>query len=216
VLASEDPEFFLHRGFSRIGIENAVRTNLMLIQESNRNHVRLIQESNRDHLKLIRELIVANMKLGKYVVKYNLIDITPYYIGGSTITQQLAKNLYLKAHKGFRRKIKEAIITWQMERRLSKPRILEIYLNVIEFGEGIYGIEAAARHYCSKNASSLSLCESCFLAAILPGPLGLYDPLKHPDNVTNRQKILLRLMESLDDKVWNAALSLTQNIGIEG
>jgi membrane peptidoglycan carboxypeptidase len=172
-------------------------------------------------------LIVTNLKFGKYVVKYNLIDMPSSYIGGSTITQQLAKNLYLTSHKHFQRKLKEAIITWQMERTLTKRRILEIYLNVIEFGEGIYGIEAASRHYFSKNASKLSLSESCFLAAILPGPLGFYNPVKHPENVTNRQKMLLRLMESLDahvtcsdmswaGKAWNAAFSLSTNMGDRG
>lgn len=72
--------------------------------------------------------------------------------GGSTISQQLAKNLYLTPSKNPARKLKEALITWRMERALSKRRILEIYLNVVEWGEGIFGAEAAAAHYFGKPA----------------------------------------------------------------
>jgi monofunctional biosynthetic peptidoglycan transglycosylase len=90
--------------------------------------------------------------------------------GASTITQQLAKNLWLSPSKNPLRKVKEAILTWQLERSLSKRRILELYLNVVEFGEGIYGAEAAARHYYGKPAASLTERQAAELAASLPRP----------------------------------------------
>jgi monofunctional glycosyltransferase len=90
--------------------------------------------------------------------------------GGSTISQQLAKNLYLSPSKNPIRKIKEAILTWRMEKALSKRRIMELYLNVTEWGDGIFGIEAAARHYYGKHASSLSADEASKLATVLPNP----------------------------------------------
>jgi monofunctional biosynthetic peptidoglycan transglycosylase len=90
--------------------------------------------------------------------------------GASTITQQLAKNLWLSPSRNPLRKVKEAILTWQLERSLTKRRILEIYLNVVEFGEGIYGAEAAARHYYGKSVRSLTERQAAELAASLPRP----------------------------------------------
>jgi monofunctional biosynthetic peptidoglycan transglycosylase len=91
--------------------------------------------------------------------------------GGSTITQQLAKNLYLSPSKNPTRKVIETIITWRLERTLPKKRILELYLNVIEWGDGIFGIEAAAHHYFGKSAASLGPNEAARLAVILPNPI---------------------------------------------
>jgi monofunctional biosynthetic peptidoglycan transglycosylase len=90
--------------------------------------------------------------------------------GGSTITMQLAKNLYLSPSKNPLRKAKEIIIAWQLERHLSKRRIFEIYLNVVEFGRNLYGAEAAARFYFGKSAAALDPLESATLAALLPSP----------------------------------------------
>ena len=90
--------------------------------------------------------------------------------GGSTITMQLAKNLYLNPTKNPLRKIKEIIIAWQLEQALSKRRIFEIYLNVVEWGRNIYGAEAAARHYFGKSAANLDILESATLTALLPNP----------------------------------------------
>lgn len=91
--------------------------------------------------------------------------------GGSTITQQLAKNLYLSPARSYWRKGREAVITGFMELLLPKERILELYLNSIEFGPGIFGVEEAARHYFGVSARQLSLDQSCQLAAIIPSPL---------------------------------------------
>src|SRR5512145_2519497 len=90
--------------------------------------------------------------------------------GGSTITMQLAKNLYLNPSKNPLRKVKEIIIAWQLEQALSKRRIFEIYLNVVEWGRNIYGAEAAARYYFGKSAASLDILEAATLAALLPSP----------------------------------------------
>jgi monofunctional biosynthetic peptidoglycan transglycosylase len=90
--------------------------------------------------------------------------------GASTITQQLVKNLFLSSSKNPLRKLKEWVLTWYMEEHLSKPRILEIYLNVIEWGDGVYGIEAASRYYFDKSAGDLSRDEAARLAAIIPSP----------------------------------------------
>jgi monofunctional glycosyltransferase len=93
-----------------------------------------------------------------------------FKVGGSTISQQLAKNLYLTPAKNPVRKLKEAVLTWRIERTLSKRRILELYLNVAEWGEGIFGIEAASLHYYNKTASALSPEEAARLAVVLPNP----------------------------------------------
>jgi monofunctional glycosyltransferase len=90
--------------------------------------------------------------------------------GASTITQQLAKNLWLSPSRSPVRKLKEAMLTWQIERRLSKRRILELYLNVAEFGPGVYGAEAASRRYFGKAAAQLTEDEAARLAAALPNP----------------------------------------------
>jgi monofunctional biosynthetic peptidoglycan transglycosylase len=90
--------------------------------------------------------------------------------GGSTISQQLAKNLYLTPDKNPIRKIKEAILTWRIERQLSKRRIMELYLNVAEWGDGMFGIGAAARKYYGKSAGGLGPREAAELAATLPNP----------------------------------------------
>ncbi len=90
--------------------------------------------------------------------------------GGSTITQQLAKNLFLSGERTLVRKAQEAVITLTLEALLSKPRILEIYLNSVEWGEGVFGAQAAALHYFRKPAAQLSAWESARLAVMLPRP----------------------------------------------
>ena len=93
-----------------------------------------------------------------------------FQVGGSTISQQLAKNLYLTPEKFPTRKIKEAILTWRIERQLSKRRIIELYLNVAEWGDGIFGIELAAQTNFGKHAVNLTAREAATLAVILPSP----------------------------------------------
>ena len=94
-----------------------------------------------------------------------------YARGASTITQQLAKNLYLTTDKSMVRKIKEFLITRRLEKQLSKNRIFDLYLNVIEFGPGIFGVQAAARHFFGKDVSRLNLEEMVRLTTVIPKPL---------------------------------------------
>lgn len=105
--------------------------------------------------------------------------------GASTITQQLARNLFLSPSKNPLRKLKELLIALKLERELSKDRIIELYLNVAEWGNGIYGADAAARHYFGIPASHLSPRQSAFLAAILPRPR-FYDTHRNGAHLESR------------------------------
>ncbi len=113
--------------------------------------------------------------------------------GGSTISQQLAKNLCLTPSKNPLRKLKEAILTWRLERSLSKRRIIEIYLNIAEWGDGLFGIEAASRHYFGKSAADLTAQEAARLAVVLPSPLR-YHPVRGGRYVENRAETIYRIM----------------------
>jgi monofunctional biosynthetic peptidoglycan transglycosylase len=99
------------------------------------------------------------------------IEAGEFKFGASTISQQLAKNLFLSPSKNPLRKLKEAILTWRLEQTLSKRRILEIYVNVAEWGDGIFGIDEAARHYYGVSASQLTASQAAHLAAVLPNPI---------------------------------------------
>lgn len=103
--------------------------------------------------------------------------------GGSTITQQLAKNMFLTREKTMTRKFYEALITFQLERVLSKKEILEHYLNVVQFGDGVFGVKKAASLYFGKSPSSLTLLESTFLVMLLPNP-GKYARSYHQKKLT--------------------------------
>lgn len=112
--------------------------------------------------------------------------------GGSTITMQLAKNLYLNPSKNPLRKVKEIVIAHQLERALSKRRIFEIYLNVVEWGRSIYGIEAASRHYFGKSAAALEPLEAATLAALLPSPRNSQDR-----SIVSRRNLILSRLASV-------------------
>jgi monofunctional biosynthetic peptidoglycan transglycosylase len=111
-------------------------------------------------------------------------------VGGSTITQQLAKNLYLSPSRTPWRKLRELAIAWRLERELGKQRILELYLNVIEFGRRTYGAEAAARRYFHKSARELDREEAALLAAVIPSPR-IYDLERHRDRAERRSRRIL-------------------------
>ncbi|MGH1399739.1 MAG: monofunctional biosynthetic peptidoglycan transglycosylase [Acinetobacter tandoii] len=113
--------------------------------------------------------------------------------GGSTISQQLAKNLFLYNKRSFIRKGQEAVATWMIERMWSKQRILEVYLNSVEFGENIYGVEAATQHYFGKSARSLTRDQAAFLAAILPNPK-YYQDHQNDRKVQIRKKMIRKYM----------------------
>ncbi len=116
-----------------------------------------------------------------------------FKMGGSTISQQLAKNLYLSPSKNPVRKVKEAILTWRLEKALSKRRILELYVNVAEWGDGIFGIGQAARHYYGVSPAQLSAEQASKLAAILPNPI-LFSPTGTSRYVRNRSTLIYAIM----------------------
>ena len=113
--------------------------------------------------------------------------------GGSTISQQLAKNLFLSGERSMLRKAEEALITVMMERILDKERILEIYLNVIEWGDGVFGAEAAARHYFGVSAAQLSQEQAAKLAAMVPRPR-FYDRNRNAPGLLKKTQIILSRM----------------------
>lgn len=129
----------------------------------------------------------------KEAAKYNL-EAGELKRGGSTITQQLAKNLYLSSERSLFRKAREALITRSLERHLTKNRILELYLNVAEWGQGVYGAEAAARHHFGKPSRDLTADEAAWLAAILPSPRR-YDPLRKTTFLTRRHERILKWVD---------------------
>ena len=129
----------------------------------------------------LRESIEVNLERGEFAR------------GASTITQQLAKNLYLSPSKNPMRKLKELLITRRLEVELSKQRILEIYLNVIEWGDGVWGAEAAARRYFRKSAADLGPQESALLAAAIASP-HLMDPGHPSARLRRRQQMIMRRM----------------------
>ncbi|HEY0847114.1 MAG TPA: monofunctional biosynthetic peptidoglycan transglycosylase [Noviherbaspirillum sp.] len=122
-----------------------------------------------------------NLKKGKVVA------------GGSTITQQLAKNLFLSGERSYLRKAQEVIITYMLEYLMSKERIFEIYLNVVEWGVGVFGAEAASQHYYGVAASQLSPAQAARLAVMLPRPR-FYDKFRGSPYLARRSEIILRRM----------------------
>lgn len=113
--------------------------------------------------------------------------------GGSTISQQLAKNLFLYNQRSFIRKGQEAVATWMMERMWSKRRILEVYMNSVEFGQNIYGVEAAAQFYYGKSSKSLTREQAAFLAALLPNPK-YYQDNRNDRKLQYRKRVILKYM----------------------
>ena len=167
VLAGEDTNFFTHRGFDYEAIQKAW-------EHAQRETAReaKAEGENDDWLP----------------------SLPDFKRGASTISQQLAKNLYLSTQRSFFRKGQEAALTVMLERTLTKRRILEIYLNVIEWGDGIYGAEAASQRYFRKSASALTSNEAAYLSAMIPNPRTVFNPQVNPRRVARRQRIILRGM----------------------
>src|SRR6476619_202604 len=167
VLAGEDTNFVTHHGFDYQAIQKA-------FEQAQREAAKEAKKEGEDDDWLP--------------------SLPEFKRGGSTISQQLAKNLYLSSQKNFIRKGQEAIVTVMLERTLTKRRILEIYLNVIEWGDGVYGAEAAAQHYFHKPASGLAANEAAFLSAMIPNPRTVFNPQINPRRVARRQRIIMRGM----------------------
>jgi monofunctional glycosyltransferase len=116
-----------------------------------------------------------------------------FKVGGSTISQQLVKNLYLSPSKNPLRKLVEAFLTWRMEHTLSKRRILELYLNVAEWGEGLFGVEAACLHYYGKSSAIVTATEAARLVAVLPNPIR-FSVNSNSRSVERRANLIYRVM----------------------
>ena len=117
--------------------------------------------------------------------------------GGSTISQQLAKNLFLSGERSYVRKAQEIIITYMLEFLMDKERILEIYLNVVEWGNGVFGAEAAARHYFGISAAALNQSQAARLAVMLPRPR-FYDKNRASSYLAHRTDLILRRMNAAE------------------
>jgi len=167
VLAGEDTNFSTHRGFDYEAIRNAW-------DHTQRESAREAKKEGEDDDWLP--------------------SLPEFKRGGSTISQQLAKNLYLSSQRSLFRKGQEAALTVMLERSLNKRRLLEIYLNVIEWGDGVYGAEAASRRYFRKPASALNANEAAFLSAMIPNPRTVFNPQINPRRVARRQRIIMRGM----------------------
>jgi monofunctional biosynthetic peptidoglycan transglycosylase len=166
VIASEDDGFATHEGVDWESIEKAWQRNAKAEEAAARR---------------------AQLRAGAR---------PPRIVGGSTITQQLAKNLLLSGERTLLRKGQEFVLAFALERLLSKERILEIYLNSVEWGEGVFGAEAAAQHYFRKSASRLSPHEAARLAVMLPRPK-YFEKLPHSAYLASRtQTILARMREA--------------------
>jgi monofunctional glycosyltransferase len=157
----------------------------------------------------------VDVKAIKNAVKYDL-EKKSFARGASTITQQVAKNLFLSREKSITRKIKEIILAKRMEEVLTKGRIIELYLNVIELGPMVYGIGQGAQYYFGKPASALTPRECAFLAAMLPGPRVAYNPYKNLTKVLKRSEMILRLLRGkgvLSEEEYRLAMAEEPNIG---
>src|SRR5215470_2642416 len=131
--------------------------------------------------------------------------------GGSTITQQLAKVLFLTPDKSLERKLKEAVLALELERRYSKDRILELYLNQIYFGQGAFGVEAASRTFFGKSVGELTLPESALLAGLPKAP-ATYSPFDHPDAAKRRRNTVLTRMVGTGAVTADAAKKAGQTV----
>ena len=174
VIASEDGSFTNHDGVDWEAIEKAW-------QRNSQAEERAARQKPRD---------VARSQLAPTARR-------PKIVGGSTITQQLAKNLLLSGERTLLRKGQEFVLAFALEKMLSKERILEIYLNSVEWGEGVFGAEAAARHYYRKSASQLSAYEAARLAVMLPRPK-YFEKLPHSGYLSHRASTIAARMRDAD------------------
>lgn len=156
-----------------------------------------------------------DVKAIKNAIKYDL-EKKSLKRGASTITQQTAKNLFLSREKTITRKLKEIYLAYRMEQELTKGRIIEFYLNVVELGPMVYGIGHGAQYYFGKSVSALTPRECAFLAAMLPGPRVAYNPYKNLGKVLKRSDMILRLLRQngvLGEAEYQTALAQSPNVG---
>ncbi len=175
VIASEDGTFANHDGVDWEALEKAWERNAQAEARAARQRPRAIP----------RTQFVAQPTRA------------PKIVGGSTITQQLAKNLLLSGERTLLRKGQEMVLTFALEKMLTKERILEIYLNSVEWGEGVFGAEAAARHYYRKGADQLSAYEAARLAVMLPRPK-YFEKLPNSGYLASRASTIVARMRAAE------------------
>ena len=180
ILQEKDPEAELHHRWVPYGnISSHLKRAIIAAEDAN-----FVDHEGFDW-QGIQRAMVKNAKHGRVVA------------GGSTISQQLAKNLFLSGRRTPWRKVEEALITMMLENLMTKQRILEIYLNVIEWGNGVFGAEAAARHYFKVSAGQLSSGQAAKLAAMVPNPR-FYDRNRNARGLQRKTGIILARMNSAE------------------
>jgi monofunctional glycosyltransferase len=183
VIASEDDSFVNHDGVDWDALEKAWQKNAQAEERLAKAQAQVARSPSKAPAK-------AAAKPSRPLK-------TPKVVGGSTITQQLAKNLFLSGERTLLRKGQELLLTLMLETILGKQRILEIYLNSVEWGEGIFGAEAAAQHYFHKPAAQLSAFEAARLAVILPRPK-YFEKMPNSSYVAGRAGVIARRLESAE------------------
>jgi monofunctional biosynthetic peptidoglycan transglycosylase len=156
----------------------------------------------------------VDVKAIKRAIKHDL-EKKSMARGASTITQQMAKNIYLSREKTITRKLKELYLALRMEQELTKGRIIELYLNVVELGPMVYGVGHASRYYFGKPPSMMTPRECAFLAAMLPGPRVAYNPYRNLGKVLKRSEMILKLLRGkgvLSEAEYDLAMTTVPNI----
>jgi len=177
VIASEDDGFANHDGVDWDALEKAWERNAQAEEKAAKAQARIAaRPASKSPARPVR---------------------APKIVGGSTITQQLAKNLFLSGERTFIRKGQEFVLALLLEAVLGKERILEIYLNNVEWGEGVFGAEAAAQHYFRKSAAQLGTYEAARLAVMLPRPK-YFEKLPNSSYVAGRAGTIARRLESAE------------------
>jgi len=184
VIASEDDGFVNHDGVDWDALEKAWQKNAIAEQRLAKAQEQAAKAAGKHPAKAAAATPPKPVK-------------APKVVGGSTISQQLAKNLFLSGERTFLRKGQEFVLTMMLEAVLGKQRILEIYLNSVEWGEGVFGAEAAAQHYFHKSAAQLSSYEAARLAVMLPRPK-YFEKLPNSSYVAGRASIIVNRLESAE------------------
>ena len=180
VLQAKDPKAVIkHTWVNYDKISNHVKRAVITSEDAN------FEDHEGVDWEAIQKAREKNAKRGKVVA------------GGSTITMQLAKNLFLSGSRSYIRKAEELVITYLLETMLSKERILEMYLNSAEFGVGVFGVQAGARHHFGVNAAQLSAAQAARMAAMLPRPK-FYDKNRGSGYLQKRTDSILRQMGGVD------------------
>ena len=188
VIASEDASFTEHDGLDLEALEKAWGKNVAAEQRAQKLADRLAADAAKRQ---------SNKKSSNAPATLKLVAKAPKIVGGSTITQQLAKNLFLSGERTLLRKGEELVLTLMLEAMLNKQRILEIYLNNVEWGEGIFGAEAAAQHYFRKPAARLSPYEAARLAVMLPRPR-YFETRPNSEYLASRANTIVARMGGVD------------------